>query len=202
MNPSLPIGKLWNPCRNNPMKQSELAPGILVALPNLQDPYFSKKAILLCNYNEEGAFGLVMNHPSDLKVTEILKEEFQNHNDLEVPLLIGGPVQPESFWAVHTSDYLCESSSEISSRVALSAGQDILMAILDGSGPKTYHLGVGYSGWGAFQLDREIQEESWWLAPLDESLIMDMEYDHRWECILDNLGISPYAALLTKSGNV
>ncbi|MGA0340404.1 MAG: YqgE/AlgH family protein, partial [bacterium] len=53
------------------MKQSELAPGILVALPNLQDPYFSKTAILLCNYNEEGAFGLVMNHPSDLKVTEI-----------------------------------------------------------------------------------------------------------------------------------
>ena len=83
------------------MKQSELAPGILVALPNLHDPYFSKTAILLCNYNEEGAFGLVMNHPSDLKVTEILKEEFQNHNDLEVPLLIGGPVQPESFWAVH-----------------------------------------------------------------------------------------------------
>ena len=80
MNPSLPIGKLWNPCTNNPMKQSELAPGILVALPNLQDPYFSKTAILLCNYNEEGAFGLVMNHPSDLKVTEILKEEFQNHN--------------------------------------------------------------------------------------------------------------------------
>ena len=112
------------------MKQSELAPGILVALPNLQDPYFSKTAILLCNYNEEGAFGLVMNHPSDLKVTEILKEEFQNHNDLEMPLLIGGPVQPESFWAVHTSDYLCESSTEISSRIALSAGQDILMAIL------------------------------------------------------------------------
>ncbi|MGA0404842.1 MAG: YqgE/AlgH family protein [bacterium] len=184
------------------MKQSELAPGILVALPNLEDPYFSKTAILLCNYNEEGAFGLVMNHPSDLKVTEILKEEFQNHIDLEVPLLIGGPVQPESFWAVHTSDYLCESSTEISSRIALSAGEDVLMAILDGSGPQTYHLGVGYSGWGAFQLDREIQEESWWLAPLDESLIMDMEYDHRWECILDNLGISPYTALFTKSGHV
>ena len=74
------------------------------------------------------------------------------------------------------------------------------MSILDGSGPQTYHLGVGYSGWGAFQLDREIQEESWWLAPLDESLIMDMEYDHRWECILENLGISPYTALFTKSG--
>ena len=202
MNPSLPIGKLWNPCIDNPMKQSELAPGILVALPNLQDTYFSKTAILLCNYNEEGAFGLVMNHPSDLKVTEILKEEFQNHNDLEVPLLIGGPVQPESFWAVHTSDYLCESSTEISSRIALSAGQDVLMAILGGGGPQTYHLGVGYSGWGAFQLDREIQEESWWLAPLDESLIMDMDYDHRWGCILDNLGISPYTALFTKSGHV
>ena len=143
MNPSLPTGKLWNPCTNNPMKQSELAPGVLVALPNLQDPYFSKTAILLCNYNEEGAFGLVMNHPSDLKVTEILKEEFQNHIDLEVPLLIGGPVQPESFWAVHTSEYLCESSTEISSRIALSAGEDVLMSILDGSGPQTYHLGVG-----------------------------------------------------------
>ena len=72
------------------------------------------------------------------------------------------------------------------------------MAILDGSGPKLTILVLAIR-MGSFSVDREIQEESWWLAPLDESLIMDMEYDHRWECILDNLGIS---ALFTKSGNV
>lgn len=184
------------------MKQSDLAPGILVALPALRDAYFSRTAILLCNYDEDGAFGLVMNHPSELKVAEILKDEIQDRLDLEIPLLVGGPVQPESFWSVHSTDYLGESSTEISPRIALSSGQDVLMALLEGQGPHTYHFGVGYSGWGAFQLDREIQEESWWLAPLDESLIMDMAYEHRWESTLQNLGINPFTAIFTRSGYV
>ncbi len=184
------------------MTDTDLTPGVLVALPTLRDPYFEKTTILLCNYNEEGAFGLVMNNPSQVQVKEVLKDEINDFPDFDVPLLIGGPVQPESFWCVHSPDFLCESSTEISDRIALSSAQDVLLAIMEGNGPQTYHLGVGYAGWGAFQLDREIQDESWWLAPLDDSLMMDMAYEERWECTLERLGLNSFTATFVKSGHV
>ena len=82
-------------------------PGILVALPGLKDSYFEKTVILLFNYNEEGAMGLVMNHTSGSQVREILKEDTPEESPLTMPLLLGGPVQPEMFWAVHGPDYEC-----------------------------------------------------------------------------------------------
>ena len=86
------------------MKNSEV-PGILIAMPTLDGTFFEKSVILLCNFDEEGAFGLVMNNPSKTKVKEVLSDEMQNNSTFDVPLLVGGPVQPESFWAVHSSDF-------------------------------------------------------------------------------------------------
>ena len=76
------------------MKNSEL-PGILIAMPTLDETFFEKSVILLCNYDKEGAFGLVMNHPSKTKVKEVLSDEMQNNSAFDIPLLGGGPVQPE-----------------------------------------------------------------------------------------------------------
>ena len=92
-------------------------PGILVALPGLKDSYFEKTVILLFNYNEEGAMGLVMNHTSGSQVWEILKEDTPEESPLNIPLLLGGPVQPEMFWAVHGPDYEGESTTTISSGI-------------------------------------------------------------------------------------
>ena len=86
------------------MLNSEV-PGILVAMPALKDTYFYKSVILLCRYDEEGAFGLVMNNPSLTQVKEVLSEDMQENTAFNIPLLVGGPVQPESFWAVHSSDF-------------------------------------------------------------------------------------------------
>jgi putative transcriptional regulator len=67
---------------------------------------------------------------------------------------------------------------------------------------QTYHFGSGYSGWGAGQLDREIQEESWWLGPLDESLLLDLDYDLRWDTTMSNLGFDPLTTAFTQTGLV
>lgn len=177
-------------------------PGILVALPGLKDSYFEKTVILLFNYNEEGAMGLVMNHTSGSQVREILKEDTPEESPLNIPLLLGGPVQPEMFWAVHGPDYEGESTTTISSGIRLSSAKEMIDDLATKGLPKTCHMGCGYSGWGPLQLDGEIQRESWWLGPLDEELLMEMEYDLRWETTLKNLGIDPLTAGFIPSGTV
>ena len=101
-------------------------PGILVAMPALKDTYFEKSVILLCSYDAEGAFGLVMNHPSTTQVNEVLSEELQENAVFDIPLLVGGPVQPESFWAVHSADFAVEETTILSPKINLSSAHDIL----------------------------------------------------------------------------
>ena len=101
-------------------------PGILVALPGLKNSYFEKSVILLCNYNEEGAMGLVMNHSSGFQVRDVLKEENIQDEVLDIPLLLGGPVQPEMFWVVHGSDYEGESTTTLSPGIRLSSAKELI----------------------------------------------------------------------------
>jgi putative transcriptional regulator len=117
--------------------------------------------------------------------------------------MIGGPVQQsEMFWAVHSSDYENEATTSISKQLRLSSAQDVIRALAEEHGPSRYLLGCGYSGWGAEQLDREIQEEIWWLSPLDAELVMDLEHDQRWEWALNSIGIDPLTASFVKAGTV
>ena len=183
------------------MQFSEV-PGILVAMPTLKDTYFNKSVILLCRYDEEGAFGLVMNHPTTTLVKEILSDEIKENVAADIPLLLGGPVQPESFWAVHSSDFSVEETTILSPKINLSSAQDVLYSLANGQDVQSYHFGSGYAGWGAGQLDREIQEESWWLGPLDELLLLDLDYELRWERTMDNLGFDPLTTTFSQTGMV
>ena len=120
------------------MKNSEV-PGILIAMPTLDGTFFEKSVILLCNYDEEGAFGLVMNHPSKTKVKEVLSDEMQNNSAFDVPLLVGGPVQPESFWAVHSSDFSV-NNNVIQECLKANNHTDILNALKKLNGETFKHL--------------------------------------------------------------
>ena len=177
-------------------------PGILVAMPALKDTYFEKSVILLCNYDTEGAFGLVMNHPSTTIVKDVLSEEMKENSAFDVPILVGGPVQPESFWAVHSPDFSVEETSILSPKINLSSAQDIIASLAKGQAVQSYQFGIGYAGWGAGQLDREIQEESWWLGPLDESLLLEMDYKLRWDTTMKNLGFDLLTTTFSQTGMV
>ena len=101
---------------------------------------------------------------------------------------------------MHSSDFLVKETTVLSKEIHLSSAQDILNSLAEGNKVISYHFGSGYSGWGAGQLDREIQEESWWLGPLDESLLLNLDYELRWETTMNNLGFDPFTTAFAQTG--
>lgn len=173
------------------MNEEKFKPQILVAMPSLRDGYFDKSVILLCEYNESGAMGFVINSPSTTSVGDLLQEldlsPVENHEQL---ILIGGPVQPELCWVVHTSEYAKPSTTPLGDSLALSAAQEILISVTEGEAPEYFMLGVGYSGWGAGQLCGEIEQDAWWLADIDPLPILREHHDLRWEYVMESLGLN------------
>lgn len=175
------------------------APALLVSMPNLNDPYFQKTVILLCDYTQEHAYGMVINRPSTLQAEEILADTSQFIRPVEGPLLVGGPVSPEFMWSLHSEDFQEPGTTRLG-KVCMSPIQEVLRGISCGGGPQKYLLGSGYAGWGAGQLDRELTEGAWWIAPLDPDLILETPYDQRWETVLHTLGIDPVATCFSATG--
>ena len=178
-----------------PIADAKQKPQILVAMPSLKDGYFDKSVVLLCEYNETGAMGFVINSPSTTSVDDLLRELGLNGQPSQnKPIMIGGPVQPELCWVVHTADYAGRSTTALGSELCLSAAQEVLTSITEGVAPRDYLLGVGYAGWSAGQLDREIEQEAWWLADLDPLSSLRHTCDDRWDQVMEQLGMhkTPY----------
>ena len=172
------------------MTVAKCKPQILVAMPSLRDGYFDKSVILLCEYHESGAMGFVINSPSSTSVDDLLCElGLRPQSPQSQMILIGGPVQPELCWVVHTPEFLGKSTTRLGEYLCLSAAQEVLTNITEGQGPRDYILGVGYAGWGPGQLDREIEQEAWWLSDMDLMPILEQPYDARWEMVMKNLGL-------------
>ena len=183
------------------MIEGKFNPQILVAMPSLKDGYFDKSVVLLCEYNESGAMGFVINSPSTTSVDDLLRElGLQSEPDQLQPIMIGGPVQPELCWVVHTPEYEGRSTTPLCSQLSLSAAQEVLTSITEGPFPSEYMLGVGYAGWGPEQLDQEIEQESWWLVDMDPLEVLRHSCDTRWERVMDQMGFnnSPYYCATVK----
>jgi len=165
---------------------------LLIAMPHMQDPRFERSVIYVCVHNPEGAMGLVVNRLADeLTFPDLLEqlgiETEQDRSDL--PIHIGGPVESGRGFVLHTSDYKQGSTIRVDERVNLTATVDILKDIAAGRGPRQALLALGYAGWGAGQLDGEIQQNTWLSVPADETLIFDTDLDHKWERSIAKLGV-------------
>jgi len=165
---------------------------LLIAMPHMQDPRFERSVIYVCVHNQEGAMGLVVNRLADeLTFPDLLEqlgiETEQDRSDL--PIHIGGPVESGRGFVLHTSDYKQGSTIRVDERVNLTATVDILKDIAAGRGPRQALLALGYAGWGAGQLDGEIQQNTWLSVPADEALIFDTDLDHKWERSIAKLGV-------------
>lgn len=172
------------------MSDGILKPQILVAMPTLQDGYFDKSVILLCEYNAQGAMGFMINSPSTTTVDDLLNELGLNlAEEQHRPIMIGGPVQPELCWVLHTPDYQGRSTTPMGESLCLSAAQEVLTSFAEGEGPAEYLLGVGYAGWSPGQLDCEIEQEAWWLADMDPLQVMRETCEGRWEMVMESLGL-------------
>ncbi len=165
---------------------------LLIAMPQLQDTRFERSVIYLCVHNEDGAMGLVVNRLSeDLTFPELLEQvgvELKPET-VSMPIHIGGPVETGMGFVLHTNDYEQANTIKVNDFISLTHTVEILKDIADGQGPRQAMLALGYAGWGAGQLDGEIQENSWLNVPADEALIFEGSQQDKWQRSIAKLGV-------------
>lgn len=157
----------------------------------------------MCSHDESGAMGLVVNSAIEQLTFEALLEQLSISSDGPVPDLAihaGGPVEPGRGFVLHSADFVQESTLIVSQTLALTATVDILKALAEGKGPMHHLLALGYAGWGAGQLEREIQENAWMIAEPDDEILFHTELDLKWPRAMAMLGID-VAMLSTDAGH-
>ncbi len=174
------------------MSVASLAPSLLLSMPQLVDPNFARSVVLLCEHGAEGAFGLVVNRPSDVAaaVAVNLEPPVESPNDL--PLLFGGPVDPQRGWIL-TSQAPEVDHRALGAGLYLSASPVLLRRILSVQPfPRRTLVLAGYAGWGPGQLDAELAESAWLVAPVELDLIFEIPPAASWEMAIRRLGADPH----------
>ncbi len=163
----------------------------LVAMPGLEDDNFNHTVSLLCEHNDKGAVGLVINRPTELALTAMLDQMGMEHPALseETRIYWGGPVQPERGFVVHRQGGEWESSLQVQDDLWVTTSRDILAAIGTGEGPEHYIVTLGYAGWGAGQLESEILLNSWLNTPVDSKILFNLPARQRWQAATRLLGV-------------
>jgi putative transcriptional regulator len=184
---------------------------LLVAMPGMMDERFARAVIFICAHSSEGAMGIILNRPAanvtmpDLLVQlEIVPEAERIRLPQKVgnmQVLMGGPVETSRGFVLHSPDFhLSQSTLPIDDGICLTATVDILRAIAAGRGPENAVLALGYAGWGAGQLEMELQANGWLNTPADAELVFNTAADVRYEMALRRIGIEP-AMLSLEAGH-
>lgn len=170
----------------------------LIAMPGMQDERFERSVVYLCAHSEEGAMGLIVNQPQQLLFPDLLVQldVLKEEEAIRLPeparsivIRNGGPVERSRGFVLHSDDYVVESSLPVAETVCLTATIDILRAISVGRGPRRALMALGYSGWGAGQLEREIAENGWLTCPADPGLLFDSDLQSQYDRVLASIGI-------------
>jgi putative transcriptional regulator len=176
------------------------APLLLLSMPQMADPNFAKTVVLLCDYTDQGAFGLVVNRQMTQPAWTMVKTEPPIRINPDLRLWVGGPVEPQRTWVLMGAPQGPDDEQrEICPGVVLSVSHDLTLQLLQ-SPPSTHaRVMVGYAGWGRGQLDREIAASAWLTMAVDPQLIFTVPPEQMWETAIRRLGADP-SALQTSSG--
>ncbi len=173
------------------MSQNNLINQYLLATPSIKDPLFASSMVYLCDHSKEGCMGMVVNHLSDQKLGDIFKQLDINCMDLEIldtPVFIGGPVNLQQGFVLHTSELPWEKTLKVDENIYLTSSKDILEAIANNEGPEQFLVLLGFSGWSAGQLEQELHHNSWLTALSSEEITFNKNIDHKWQMAFDTLG--------------
>lgn len=191
---------------------------LLIAMPALGDPYFNKTVTYICEHNEEGAMGLIINLPVNITLADLLKQiepgeedkagkisktsELTEKNDinditlvtdisnsLEQLVLAGGPIAQQRGFVLHSSQPGWSSSLVLSKELMITTSKDILMALGTQKAPEQFIVTLGYAGWGPGQLEQELQANSWLTTPADSEILFKTPIEQRWKKATEKLGI-------------
>ncbi|HNQ91594.1 MAG TPA: YqgE/AlgH family protein [Alphaproteobacteria bacterium] len=168
---------------------------LLLSMPGMGDPRFYHAVIFMVSHHAQGAMGLIVNFPTEnLTFAELIKEAGLGDVTVKragVPLLNGGPVEMQHGFLLHTPDFEHEHTIKVSEQFSVSANLDALAAFAGGECPKEGLLMLGYAGWGAGQLEQELQENAWLVAEADYEILFNTPFADRWERAYSYLGVDP-----------
>lgn len=170
----------------------------LIAMPGMRDDRFARSVIFICAHSDEGAMGLIINQAQQMQFPDLLVQLgiMKEQEAIRLPddaknfvVRNGGPVDRSRGFVLHSCDYRVESSLPVSDDICLTATIDILRAISSGRGPRHALMALGYSGWGAGQLENEIAENGWLTCPVTPELLFDADIDRKYDRIMASIGI-------------
>ena len=164
----------------------------LIAVPAMDDPHFARGVTLLCEHNEHGAMGLLVNRASDYRLGDVLE---QMDIATELPaiaddtVLVGGPVLPDRGFVLHDGGDAWPSTMRVAPSLAVTTSREILAAMARGDGPRRHLVTLGYASWDAGQLEQEIADNAWLTVPADEAIVFDTPIELRWQAAARCLGV-------------
>lgn len=173
------------------MANESLAPVLLVSMPQMLDPNFAKTVVLLAEYTAQGAFGLVLNRRMDEPARSLVTADEPLHIHPGMYLYTGGPVEPTRAWILTEKNDLDDEALEVIPGVYLSASPTLVRRTLESEPDPATRMVVGYAGWGAGQLDVELAQGSWLMAPVQPDLIFKTSADTMWETAIRRMGAEP-----------
>lgn len=184
------------------MEETSLAPGLLLAMPQLLDPNFVRSVVLMIDHGERGSFGLIVNQPSPIKANELLESlSLEWGGDPEAFVWSGGPVGRTTGWVLHEplADDARPHTASVGPGLALSTSTERLKTIA-AAPPKRIRLLLGYAGWAPGQLAAEMARGSWIHAEPDPRLIFEAPPDEMWALALRSVGVMNPESLVPSVG--
>ena len=164
----------------------------LIAMPSLNDGFFNQAVTYICEHDENGSFGIIINQQTGITLKQIAKEmaiETENDYHDKQQVFIGGPVDQGRGFILHRPTGNWQSSLKVSNNVALTTSKDILQAIVKNEGPEDNIVALGYAGWAAGQLDSEMASNTWLSCPADEQIIFNTPIAERWKAAAIFIGV-------------
>src|SRR5881392_774367 len=181
----------------------DLTDHFLIAMPNMADPYFSKSLTYICEHNDQGALGLVVNRPIDMTLQalfERLSLQLKDGEHASAPIYFGGPVQTDRGFVLHEPAGNWQSTLRVRDVIGLTTSKDILEAVGRGEGPKRMLVTLGYAGWSPGQIEQELSQNAWLTVEASDAIIFDTPAEERLAQAMQLLGID-YASLQDEAGH-
>jgi putative transcriptional regulator len=185
------------------MSSVNLTHHFLIAMPSMADPYFSKTLTYICEHNDQGALGLVVNRPIDMTLKalfERLSLQMRDRKSADAPIYFGGPVQTDRGFVLHAPTGDWQATLRVRDVIGLTTSKDILEAVGRGEGPERILVTLGYAGWSPGQLEHELSQNAWLTVEARDGIIFDTPSEERLPAAMELLGVD-YARLQDSAGH-
>ncbi len=165
---------------------------LLLAMPTLNDSFFERSVIYLCEHNQQGAMGLMINKPIGVDVNDLLQqmkiEDYNTIDNINTQVVLGGPVTQEKGFVLHTPQSQWSNSQVLTDDLMLTTSRDVLTSLGSEQAPKNFLVALGYAGWKRHQLEQELADNAWLTIPVDLDILFNTPHEERWAKATESLG--------------